>query len=94
MGIDWLFDIEDRAFDLAIAAAEDALAQDFTYQQRRLLRLAGQELDPVVRDAYEDYREREDTPEGEAANQNSAPTGLYAGQTADVLSDDEAKAEA
>lgn len=90
-GLDWLFDIEDRVFDVAMVAAQTAMDTEFTYEQRRLLRIVGTNVDDVVEEAYDTLRE--DDPEAAveeaevqtplAANDNRAPE-LTDGQIADV----------
>ncbi|NCP67841.1 hypothetical protein GW756_05820 [bacterium] len=100
-GIDWLFDLEDRAVDLAFAAAEEALGQEFSYQQRRLLRVVGEDIEPVIRDAYDDYREDEaevdlaETTEGPVEEITADESQeLTDGQIADVSTSDEERAAA
>jgi hypothetical protein len=95
-GIDYLFDVDQRVIDGAILAAETAVGQEFSYQQRRLLRVVGQDVEPIVRDAYADYRDEEEVVPNpdtepieeaadiEVASTNAAPT-LTDGQIADVL---------
>lgn len=88
-GIDWLFDLEDRAVDLALVAAERAVGYDLSYQQRRLLRVVGQDVEPVLQEAYEDYREerRPETDVEEEAvalmAENEATPALTDGQIAE-----------
>lgn len=97
MGIDYLFDIEDRVFALATAGAQTALNQEFSRQQRRLIKMVGRDVGEVVEDAYADYREErradepdpEKTESPEAANDDRAPE-LTAGQIADVTERKEA----
>ncbi len=87
-GVDWLFDIEDRAVDLAFLAAEEVLGSEFSYQQRRLLRVVGEEVQPVIREAYDAHREEGDEPAETtvSANDNIAPTAevLTDGQIAEL----------
>ena len=90
-GVDYLFNFEDRAVDALLAGAEQAIGQDFSYQQRRLMRVVGQDIQPVLRDAYDDYREESATEDealaAAAANDNQAvvvESELTAGQIADV----------
>lgn len=100
-GLDWLLNLEGRAADAALVAAEMALGQNFSYQQKRLLREVGQDIQPVVRDAYADYRGREKGEDEQAeeealvaANDNQAPageSGLTDGQIAVVSQSEEEK---
>ena len=83
--MDWVFSegVERFITSQAIGVVEDQLDLEFSRQQRRLMRIVCRDIEPIIREAYEDYRSG-DEPEavvvagGEApvaANDNRPPSG-------------------